>query len=428
MFEPEIDLDACIAFLGLSWGAAPVDPGQAELPSIAGPHAIVTISKAIASSIFPLQLAPYFATFAIRRALGSQEVKLTLMSPQGVKVITCAARLTMLPDDPLSGEWEMFSFPLAAHEQQILAAEPGRYIWDFAVGSRSCRAGSVTIGYVPSPPLSEDERRAIRSNPTAASVVRIDIGDLNCTSNSIGAYCALDREEVKDLPEVQGAIWYADLPDQVRQSDGTIIPLQYLRESMHAMLRDRPSVPNGQFQRRPLYAASELVSIISRFRDLLNTEPLEEEVQQYIAKNLVLLCPFAGQRVVLKPSILTKYKADFGVFSSRGALTLIEIERPSLRLFTRDGRRTAELEKPYDKVRSWLFEFNQDRAAALRCISGAPSQVTRVEGCVIAGRARPEENEYRARMLAEDSTIEFWTYDHLIARVEDTARHLGLAV
>jgi hypothetical protein len=103
--------------------------------------------------------------------------------------------------------------------------------------------------------------------------------------------------------------------------------------------------------------------VIERLESLLQVSNCGEgEFQQLISQNAFLLLPLAPRRslfVVAQPRLGDEYVADFAMYGEMNInwWTLVEIERPSLRLFTKAGDPTAPsthaLQQTYDWERWW---------------------------------------------------------------------------
>ncbi len=411
----ENDVRSHLAFLGLSVGAAPLSADEIPVQGSRLPLETTTLTKSIVHFFYPLFLANWHVALALR---SGREIKGRLLFRAAGGPTIFEKTVTLGADTGLD-EWTTLTFQAQSDDEFVAVMQPGLCRLWLEVDSVAVQLGRVTFAYRPAPDLTEDERDGLLANPTAHHAIALKLED-RITKQSIVAYCALDRSLQPDFDP--NAIWYRDLPDEFPQSVGPPVPLRYLRESMHGLLRTRL----GGVQGRSLYSAYQVQRILERFCHLIAQDVSEEEVQNYIEQNPILLAPFAPSRVFRKPPILNKYRADFGLLSSKSRLTLVEIERPSMKLFTKSGKPSGELQTPLDQVRSWFREVDRDRAGVLYCIPNCPREVSSVDGCVIAGRSKPEEREFRLRYSLADGRIEFLTYDQLVIRVLDVLEHMGL--
>ena len=283
----------------------------------------------------------------------------------------------------------------------------------------------IKFVYVPAPPLSNDIRHAIKSNPSLWSELRMVI---QCSKCKAGITPEVGPERFK--PEAQderfpNPTWYEDLPDDFKCECGTTsVPLRYLRESMHWFLANTSSVQaDGSVTiQTSLLSLPEAEKVLGAFRRLLDGEPPESKVQSFIQTNPMLLAPFAARQLFFKPPILNKYAADFGIVTSRRELLLIEIERPNLHLLKADGSQHSELTHAFSQVQMWNHEITENRAAVLRCIPQCPTDIATVRYLVIAGRSTKSDTEALTRLLRSSTFCGLMTYDHLIEDARNAIR------
>lgn len=164
-----------------------------------------------------------------------------------------------------------------------------------------------------------------------------------------------------------------------------------------------------------LYREGVLKPCQAEFETLLNSEPDEETIQDFIEENRVLLLQFAPQMIFWKSPILTKYKTDITIHNNKRELILIELEKPSTRLLTKKSGVAAPLQHAIDQVSDWLQTVDDHKAAALECIGLKLENVTSVRGVVIAGRDDPYPATHIRKLKARDfGRISFFTYDDLL--------------
>jgi Domain of unknown function (DUF4263) len=175
-----------------------------------------------------------------------------------------------------------------------------------------------------------------------------------------------------------------------------------------------------------LMTRERLCSTIAEFRRIIDGNCEEEIVQSFIEDNQIMLAPFAPKIVFVKPPILNRRRADFGILNSSNELVLIEIERPGLPLFRKDGTQTADLTHAFGQPETWHHEVTEHRGAVFACITGCPSNVSEVRYVVIAGRSRPEDAESLTRLARTSKFCRFMTYDNLIGDVENAVRAVWL--
>lgn len=159
----------------------------------------------------------------------------------------------------------------------------------------------------------------------------------------------------------------------------------------------------------------DLRKVIERLESLLQASNRcrEGEFQQLLSENAFLLLPLAPRRslfVVAQPRLGDEYVADFAMYGEMNLnwWTFVEIERPSLRLFTKAGDPTAAfthaLQQTYDWERwrtsssSWQNVFGD----------GAPPQCYSV---LLIGRRHTLTKRDQARLQSYGFV---YTYDSLL--------------
>lgn len=293
-----------------------------------------------------------------------------------------------------------------------------------------CEDGRFELGqaefvYAAAPPLSDSIRNAIESNPTLRKFIRIRIHCSTC-QDGLTPFTGLSRPKLSEKDRsVPRLTWFEDLPDQFVCTCGSVsAPLKYLRESMQGLLANVNSVkPDGSIATRTLpLSLDEVERVLDSFRRLIDAEPPESDVQDFIQRNPILLSPFAANRLFFKPQILNKYRADFAIVNSRKELLFIEIERPGLKVFRVDGMQTQDLTHAFAQTSAWNNEFVENRPAVLRCLDGCPQDISTVRYLVIAGRANSCDSEALDRLLRAPGHCGFMTYDHLMEDVRNTLR------
>jgi len=178
-------------------------------------------------------------------------------------------------------------------------------------------------------------------------------------------YAGLER--LPDL-EAEGYRWHNHIPDRFDCSCGKVsLDLSIFKRNFYALLGvDFSSAEAGAYT--PLYDQGALDSIWRKFGALLSTNPREEVLQKYIEEHIVLLHQFPAVEIYFKPPILTAFKADFAVVTPQRELILIEIEKTTTRLLTKDGGVASELQHAFDQVHSWLHVIDEHRVAILDSI------------------------------------------------------------
>ena len=190
--------------------------------------------------------------------------------------------------------------------------------------------------------------------------------------------------------------------------------LAILRQNMHGLLSKDAKIQRTISLTR-LYEKSALETIVNNFRNLLNSNPLEEPVQKFIEENPLLLYQFAPQRIFYKPKFLNQYVGDIAVLNSKEELVLIELERPGKIILKKDGGMTADLQMPFTQVKDWLYLIEHHRNVVLEGINLNSSDVSKIRGVVVMGRSNEcDEENLRKLRWTDHGRIEFFTYDDLM--------------
>lgn len=375
------------------------------------PISIMNLRRAIISSIFPLNVSRQFLVFAFEEdgLTGSISIKVSCGSSRLEAIITLEGPNAPPPPSPIA----IFSLPLTYENKGMIAWEPGAIQVETICGNSETQTAYIPLFYGPLPPMSDEIRRALLTKANTAKMVRIQIACDEC-HDEIVPIVALKRE-----PKGYGhAVWYEDLPDLfVCRCQKLKVPLTYLRTGMPSLLTQTNNIlPDGSIIELAM-TREEAYRIVDKFRELISTDPLEEEIQQYIQTYLLMLAPFAASKLYFKPPMLTKKKADFGILTPRNELILIEIERANLQILKTKGGQAAPLTHAVDQTREWEEIITEHRAATLAMIDPEISPAN-IKYVVIAGRASEEHEESTNRLLRSSRHPEFMTYDHLIASVE----------
>ncbi|MEX3007429.1 Shedu anti-phage system protein SduA domain-containing protein [Hoeflea sp. TYP-13] len=276
--------------------------------------------------------------------------------------------------------------------------------------------GTFEAVFIEPPHLTPERISAIQSDPGACKSARIVI---NCTvcRDEHKSYYGLER--IPKL-ETEGWIWSPELDDSWKCGCGaTEMPLVYLKMGFSSVL-GRRQTSSANLSVEPLYKKSVLENIRYNFVELLEQSPREEEVQKFIKENTILLYTYSATKIIPKPSIGTKFKADFGILDTNNDLNLVEIERPGLRLLKQDGHRTSGLTHAFDQVGDWLNEIEIHRIAILEGMGLQNDHVNKIRGVVIAGRdSGHDAGHLRKLRMRPNDGFAFYTYDDLISTLDN---------
>jgi len=310
----------------------------------------------------------------------------------------------------------------------VFVYDPGVYKVYLASGLEETFIGEVGISNLVVPPFSAEEAAAIRSNPLGSKIVRMQFKCKLC-AESFRVYAGLDRDHKL---EAEGWIWNLDIQhDRFRCECGTNdFSLLALKGGLHGMLRQNfnklsEGVAGSTFSSVRLYEDTALQESCRQFRQLLDSDPVEESVQKFLEAHEIFFSMFLPQKLMLKKPVLARHFVDFAILNERKELLLIEIERPGLRLLRKDGGITAELQHAFGQVHDWFRAFEDFRPAALDAFGLKLDDVARVRGIVIGGRTPTDEAEVRLLRSWKWNDIEFYTHDDLLRSVTGLVRHVA---
>jgi hypothetical protein len=322
---------------------------------------------------------------------------LQLVSVQGPSgVLTPQYQLITLPSPPL-----VVTEPTEVHvEVQFPDSPPA--------------AGDFICTFVESPHLTEEERRAIMSRPEAYRELRVQVQCTPCR-DEISFHLALDperRERVFD----QKAIWLRDAPDVWKcQCGRTVIPTRYMRIGLPNLFRRAPKCPGPiSFSFTRLYERAGVAKVEEEYRALLTRSPAEEEVQCFLENHSLLWGFLSPIKILHKPPILTRKKADFGIFTASKTLYLVEIEKPQTKLAKKNGGVHAEFQAGLDQLRDWRVTVEDHRGAVLNELGFQPDDVHSIRYMLIAGLAGQTSQESLITLRRNPpGDIEFYCFDEL---------------
>ncbi len=292
----------------------------------------------------------------------------------------------------------------------VILTEPQKLSLYYIEDGINTSIGKLVFALAKSQALTHDRVSAIKSDPKAIKAVRLNLGCKYCDTK-MKVIAALEKPaEVED-----GLVWYQDVPEAFKCRCGkTVFPLNILRNNMHTLLGNN-DITIGNLSVTALYERRVIDNISMELSKIINANPKEEDIQQFLENNPIVFHFLYPLRLYEKPAILSKYKADFASLDSSGVLTLVEIERPGIRLIRKDGATSAEMEHAISQVRDWLFLYEKHRGAVLDCLGLRDQEVTKIKGIVIAGRNKGHDSEKIRRFKWQDrGAIECMTYDDLL--------------
>jgi len=305
-----------------------------------------------------------------------------------------------------------------------LVNQPGRYVVQSIYDEKPTEIGSVHFHYQKSQSLTPDQIKAIESDANSAKAIIMELGCKFCPTK-LKAYTGLTRQ-----PELEreGCVWQTNLGKEFQCECGkTNYSLEYLRESMHGMLLKDFSRDTSRLGYVRRYGHLQVCKIVEDYQTLLNTERLEPPVQKFLEKYPILLSRFNAKRLYIKPNIIGKFEADFAIVDSRNQLWLIELEKPSMPLFKRNGHPTQALMHAYGQVTDWLHQYNKYPGAILDTLNLKEGDIVSTRGAVIAGRSAEVSHKVLHRHLSNPPypNIEFMTCDDLGASLLELSKKLA---
>ena len=127
---------------------------------------------------------------------------------------------------------------------------------------------------------------------------------------------------------------------------------------------------------------------IGDLRAVLDSEQCEAEVQSFLTTHPMLLCPVALD-VIPQHRVGGEYVVDFVIRRPSGDYSLVEIERPKHRLFTKAGRTAAALNRALKQLEDWLGWVRDNLSYARKNLPG----ITDPDGIVLIGRMGSPEGQ-----------------------------------
>jgi hypothetical protein len=289
-------------------------------------------------------------------------------------------------------------------------------------GVRYCR-GRFACVFVPPPPLSNEERRAIASRPGAAKIAMLRMKCNGCGSET-GYYTQLNPLDPYPA-DLSPAIRIEDAPSRWSCMCGyNFADLTYLKQGLHDVLRrDKPEPPDVM-QYVPLYEEGRIQDIIGAYEQLIETATDEEVVQKFLEEHAVFWAFLSPDRILHKPAVLTKKKADFGILTKQGILYLVELEKPTTRLINHDGAISAEIQRGANQIRDWELVVGDHRLALLAELGLKENQVHDIRYLLIGGLARHASvtGLTKLRRAPFGRSTDFYCFDELASSLRTIVR------
>lgn len=385
------------------------------------------------SHIFPITASAFFFIFLVDKKGFKQKESMQMEIRNSSGITKYSFTIDVKPknisnldeDDPEVNGVQLVGVQMPGDD--LLFDNPGQYDFYIIEQDGEFRIGAVVLGYQPALPLSSEAITAIKSDPNAYKTVQIVIECKTC-KDSLKGYAALERKEKEE-----GMVWYRDLQEEfICKCGKNKLNLTYIKESLHIFLTMKAvnfyvSAIENQYEK------SVIDKISAEFRKLVEEGSLrsngEEEIQKFIEENPILLGRFSAKLIKPKAPIGSKHKTDFAILNSKNELILIEIEKPSTKLFKSKGGQHSDVTAAFDQVQDWLSEAERNRLGLIDNLNMdglTIEKITNIRGVVIAGRSNKEnENQSMGKILKSHNNIELVTYDHLINDLVNFSRDLS---
>jgi hypothetical protein len=388
-----------------------------DAPFPFGPLDIFRLSQYKIHFIYPLNIKDYAWIFLFNKKfvdlIGKEEFSILVHSKNGAELGKVQLSFKK-PSSTVSSKteskevqnsWIYYKILLAEGVNWIviyfkfdaLVPEPTTYIIKGCFKGKEAVIGQAEFRYQKAIPFTSERIKAIEADPLSVKQARLELGCKYCSSKLL-VYSALKR--IPHLEE-KGYIWQQELTDTFTcECTRTSHKLIYIKESLHGLIGKDFHEVTGQLSYARRYAYSEIKKVVKEYYDLLKQNKSEPYYQKFIENNPVILACFNAKKLFTKPNIIGKFQSDFAILDSRNLLLFIELERPSLKLFKKDGHPTADLMHAYGQVRDWIDEFNKYSTAILDRLNLNTGEVMGVRGVVIAGRAIREKPKHIQRHLS----------------------------
>jgi len=285
-----------VAFLGVCERATLV---KGDDPHI-WEHNLLGLKELVLCHVYPITLSGFHFAFAVYDPFSFDKCRVRILSPNGAELLFFDLQFEKTDSSLGISVFAQTQYPVwsvvvaSGPEKSPLIKEPGQYKVVLCRNNEEVSIGCLNFGYAQSTPLTEDRIAAIRSDPFASKWVRYSVRCNGC-SKEIRTYTGLERSE---KAEREGWVWYKLLPDDFYCGCGdNNFSLRYIRENLHAFLGGARK-NNAEFSFARLYEKRAFENTYRQFEELLNREPLEEEVQQFIEKNPILLHPFSPENLL----------------------------------------------------------------------------------------------------------------------------------
>jgi len=193
-----------------------------------------------------------------------------------------------------------------------------------------------------------------------------------------------------------------------------------------AATNDYNEVISGALARIPVHM---LLGTLSAYEELLDKEEIpEKEIQQFLENNRVLLS-IDFNKVHPKYRLGEKFVVDFLVETSDLLYTLVEIEKPSDDLYTKERppKQSKKLREADAQIKEYLSYFHNNILYLQKDLPSLTSE--KIRGMIVIGR-RSRLSDGQKRRLEQDNAhaVEYKiiTFDDLATKLKTFLENLGI--
>jgi hypothetical protein len=296
------------------------------------------------------------------------------------------------------------------------------------IAGRRYAIGEFVCGLAQPPPLSDEERRAIASRPMAHNALRFHMS-CNVCGSEFDCFTQLNPADPRPARLAEQAVPLDQAPQTWSCKCGaSVIDLSSLKLGLHDLFRhSRPVANDPVMQFTPLYESGRIQAIVAEYERIIERAVDEEVMQKFLEAHPLFWGFLSPMKILHKPPVLTKKKADFGVLSTQRVLYLVEIEKPTTRLTNQDGSISAEIQKGANQIRDWQLVVGDHRLALLSELGLKDSDVHEIRYILIGGTAKRTSGEglTKLRRLPLAPNTEFHCFDELGFFLNTLAGELG---
>jgi hypothetical protein len=389
---------------------------------VAFPHQVLAGKEQVRITLTDLS-APTTKAWLDMIMAEPEELASTIRLGEPPKIVGSDPRLLVYFNHkpPRGADWHEESTAVPVTCPPLFLARPCTVAVSAKIGDTERRIGSFDCVHVVPPPLSPGEILAIRSRPDAAKLLKIRLGCTKCEGQLwLGKY--LDKEGA-NTKALDGCVVLEEAPDDWVCSCGSVkVPLTYLKQGIHDLFRHGTARAPDEIRFTPLYESGAVASILHDYQELINGDPCEESVQSFLEKHPIVWNFIAPKRILPKPPVLTKKKADFAILTSNRILYLVEIEKPRTRLTTASGGMHSQLQAGLNQIRDWRVVVQDFRGAFLSQIDIPEGEVDDIRYILVAGLAHrtPQVPLMTLRRSSLDDHVHWYTFDDLAAFLRST--------